>query len=327
MSFLNKYKTPILILIIVCLLGVIAYFYLFDNPDAPPKEQYEWESTIETEIIDFDGAKWTNDPNITTLLIGGVDTVGTLNLSSKDGGQADVLMLLVINSAKKTVDILQINRDTMAQIPVLNDNYMESGTVTAQIALSHAYGNGGTVSAKNTVKAVEKLLYDIKIDKYIFVNMDAIALINDFLGGVEVVVADDFSITDSTIPMGPVKLTGAQALNFLRARNGLADPSNNARMARHRAYMSSVIPLLKTRLASAPDTALDLYNKIYDYMVTSLSASELASIVSSTNDYITNEIIVPPGTFAENTQVEEFYVDEFELRRTVVSLFYRRIYE
>ena len=327
MSFFNKIKTPLLVLIIIALLGAIGYLMFFDDPDPAPKEQYEWESSLQPEIISYGGADWAPNPDITTILIGGVDVAGKLNLSAGVGGQVDVLMLLVVNSGTKTVDMLQINRDTMANVTVLNDNYVETGKVRAQIALSHAYGNGGTISAKNTVKAVEELLFDIDIDKYMFVNMDAIELINDYLGGIEVEVVDDFSAIDATIPLGPVKLTGSQALSYLRARTGLSDPSNSARMARHRTYMSSLVNSLRTCVVNATDSPLELYNRIYDYMVTSLSSTELASLVSNTADYTVNETIVPEGTFSENTQLEEFNVDEGLLRNVVVSLFYRRIYE
>ena len=327
MSFFQKIKTPLLVLIIIALLGVIVYMFFFDKEPQAPKEQYEWESALEPEIIEYGGAQWTANPNVTTVLIGGVDTVGKLNLSATEGGQVDVLMLLVVNSETKTVDIMQINRDTMTDITVLNENYVKVGTARAQIALSHSYGNGGTVSAKNTVESVENMLYGIDIDKYMFVNMDAIALINDFLGGIEVDVVDDFSAVDATIPKGEVKLSGTQAMNFLRARMALADPSNTARMARHRQYMASLVQALKVCVTNATDSPLQLYNSIYDYMVTSLSASELASLVANTADYTINDVIVPVGSFSENTQLEEFNVDEGWLYNTVVSLFYRRIYE
>ena len=291
MSFFSKIKTPLLILIIFLLIGAIVYFAFFDKTPTPPKEQYQWESMLEPEIIDYGGAQWSPNPEVTTVLIGGVDTVGKLNLSADDGGQVDVLMLLVINSGTKTIDVMQINRDTMTDITVLNENYVEIGKAHAQIALSHAYGNGGTVSAKNTVKSVEDLLYGIDIDKYIFVNMDAVEIINDFLGGIEVEVVDDFSAVDASIPKGTVKLTGAQSLSYLRARTGLEDPSNTARMARHREYMRSLFEAIRICVTNATDSPLELYNRIYDYVVTSLSSTELASIVANTAGYTINDII------------------------------------
>ena len=327
MSFLKKFKTPLLILIIIALLGAVVYLYFGDDNSTAPKEQYEWESALQPEVIEYGGAQWSLNPNVTSILIGGVDTEGKINLSSTTGGQVDVLMLLVINSETKTVDIMQINRDTMAQIKVLNENYVEVGSTYAQIALSHAYGNGGTISAKNTVESVEGMLFNANIDKYLFVNMDGIGIINDFLGGIEVDVVDDFSGIDPTIPMGAVRLNGSQALNYLRARTGLADPTNTGRMARHRQYMAKLIEALKVCVSNATDSPLTLYNSMYGYMVTSLSASELASLVVNTADYTTNEVMVPVGTFAENTQLEEFTVDDGWLRNAVMALFYRRIYE
>ena len=42
----------------------------------------------------------------------------------------------------KMVDLIAINRDTMADVEVYGQSGAYSGTVKAQIALQHAYGDG-----------------------------------------------------------------------------------------------------------------------------------------------------------------------------------------
>ena len=47
-------------------------------------------------------------------------------------------------------------------------------------------------SCENTVDAVSDMLYGIKIDGYIAMNIDAIKVINHLAGGVPVTIEDDF---------------------------------------------------------------------------------------------------------------------------------------
>lgn len=327
MTFFKKIKTPLLTALMIALsLGFVRL--LLDEQPAEPLPEYVWQSTLTDGLVDYGDQKYQPDPDVTTLLIGGVDNYGKLDLTADGGGEVDMLMLLVINDRLRTVDILQINRDTMTLIDVLNENDIRIGDATAQIALSHAYGNGGTVSAKNTVAAVENLLYGIDIDEYMFVNMGAVPVINDFFGGVEVEIEDDFSDVDLSLVEGErIRLSGQQALTYLRARKDLNDPTNVNRMERHRVYIAGLLEAVRICVSNAADSTFSLYNSIYDYMVTSFSATEMAALVLQSADYEINEITVPEGSFSETSQLEEFYVDNEKLRQTVIELFYRSVNE
>mgnify|MGYP000585160404 FL=1 len=69
--------------------------------------------------------------------------------------------------------------------------------------------------------------------------MDAVPILNDLLGGVEVTVLDDFSGIDDTLIKGEtVTLHGDHALTYVRERYGLEDSSNSTRMVRQRQYMT-----------------------------------------------------------------------------------------
>ncbi len=327
MKIIKKLKYIISVIVIVVLLAVIGYIYFDDEPEQQ-LDEYNWQSTVQTEYIEYGGEKYEKNPNVRSILIGGVDSLDKIDLSSNHGGQTDMLMVLVLNSDTKTIDILQINRDTMTLIDVLNENNISVGDATAQIALAHSYGNGGTVSSSNTVKAVENLLFGIDINKYIFLNMGAIPTVNDYFGGVEVLIEDDFSNIDLTLVKGEtVRLDGVQALNYLRSRHDINDPSNINRMKRHRTYINSFINSVRTYFSDIDNAKFDLYNNIYDYMSTSISQIELASLIKQSYNYTINEPIVPEGNFSQSSSLEEFYVDDEKLRETVIRLFYRKVYE
>ena len=57
-------------------------------------------------------------------------------------------------------------------------------------------------SCENTLNAVENLLEGADIEYYVAMNMDAIGILNDALGGVTVTLEDDFTAADPTHAAG-----------------------------------------------------------------------------------------------------------------------------
>ena len=51
---------------------------------------------------------------------------------------------------------------------------------------------GMELSCENTVDAVSNMLYGIRIEGYISLNMDSIKILNHLAGGVPVTIEDDF---------------------------------------------------------------------------------------------------------------------------------------
>ena len=63
------------------------------------------------------------------------------------GGQADAVFLAVLDPDEKKISVIGINRDTMTDISVYDENGLYIGTQTAQIALQHGYGDGMETAA------------------------------------------------------------------------------------------------------------------------------------------------------------------------------------
>ncbi|MGN1308036.1 MAG: hypothetical protein ACI4V3_10245, partial [Faecousia sp.] len=111
--------------------------------------------------IYYNGRQYLLNDNLTTLLIMGIDDFElTESNTYRNTSQADFLLLAVFDHESKTCSLLQINRDTMADIPVLGALGDHIGLTTGQIALAHTYGSGLEDSCENTVDAVSRLLYD-----------------------------------------------------------------------------------------------------------------------------------------------------------------------
>lgn len=125
------------------------------TPEAAPR-QLEWQ-----------GETYTARPDLESYLLIGVDEMGEAvgTESYIGGGQGDVQMLLVLDNANQTWQVLQLNRDSMVEMPVLGVNGGVIGTDTAQLALAHSYGNGREESCENNVTTVSRLLEDQPIGR------------------------------------------------------------------------------------------------------------------------------------------------------------------
>jgi anionic cell wall polymer biosynthesis LytR-Cps2A-Psr (LCP) family protein len=115
----------------------------------------------------------------------GIDKTGKVKTveSGVDGGQADLIMLAVFNPHTKNVSLITINRNTMTEIDVYDDNGDYIGSGQGQICLQHGYGDGAELSCERTEKAVSNLFYNLPIHGYLSINMGAIKAINSAVGG------------------------------------------------------------------------------------------------------------------------------------------------
>ena len=151
--------------------------------------------------LTVDGVKYTLNDNIQSILVLGLDKFeGVIDNSGYYNEQhADFIALFVMDNEKETYSIIHIDRDTMAEINVLGVAGEKIDVFEGQISLAHAYGNGREVSCRNVADAVSDLLNDIDIERYVSVTMDAVPVITELVGGVNVEVKDDFSGIDDSL--------------------------------------------------------------------------------------------------------------------------------
>ena len=271
-----------------------------------------------------DGVEYYPRQDITVMMVAGIDEDGPVTDSDSynNSGEADMVSLLVFSEDKETVDILCLNRDTMMDIPVLGLNGKPAGTIYGQLALAHTYGSGLTDSSENLCNAVSKFLYNTYIDYYVTMNMDAIGILNDAVGGVTVNVTEDFSAVDPSITMGEVKLSGKQAITYVRTRAGVGNQMNLTRMERHKTYMKSFMDVLVTKLDSDRRFVTNTYVDVTDYIVTDCSANSLAVILDRFSDYGLGDIVSIEGENRKGDEFMEYYVDEDALDEIILKYLY-----
>lgn len=313
-------------LLIIILLLVLVFLYsglrfleptLFRNEGITPQE-----TTGKTIVRD--GIEYFPRQDITIIMLAGIDESGPVQDSGSynNSGEADMVSLLIFDHKSQEIDILSINRDTMLDVPVLGIGGKTAGSIYGQLALAHTYGNGLQDSCVNLRKAVSDFLYCARIDYYVCLNMDAIALINDAVGGVTVNVTDDFSEVDSSITMGKVTLRGQQATTFVRTRQGVGSGMNVNRMQRQMEYMNGFMESLDVSLDGNRDFVVDTYQQLEPYMVTDCTAATINGILERYGDYKLDEIFTPEGENVRGEEFIEYYVDEDKLDALILEYLY-----
>lgn len=282
----------------------------------------EEDVAITSKTIERDGVKYFPRQDITVLLMMGIDELGPVKESTSfnNAGAVDMVSLVIFDKANEETRVLVLNRDSMVTMPLLGLGGKQAGTYYGQLALSHTFGKGLEDSCENTRTTISNLLYGLRIDYYVAMNMDAITIINDAVGGVTVEVTDDFSQIDPTISMGEVTLKGQHAINFLRTRKGVADQLNSSRMERHVEYMMGFMEAMRG-LKDDTSFLLSVYERAAEYIVTDCSTTVMSDMLQRYADYPIVEIVSPEG---ENILADyyEFYIDDKALDELILRLFY-----
>ncbi len=325
---ISHLRLRLLLIGIVCSLALAGLFlgirYLEKRAAQPetrgdPGQRYAYEDLLTLEGVTY------RPRELCTILLMGIDRDSTAQVSGfRNGGQADFLQLIVIDKAEKTVHRLQIDRDTMTPITVLGVLGNKSGVRTAQVSLSHGFGDGQAQSCEFTVDAVSNLLFGFPIDFYVAMNMDGISVLNDMAGGVTVTLTDDFSHLDPAMTAGTtLTLMGEQAEYYVRQRLNVGVGTNEARMARQEAYISRLTELLASRISADKEFIGQVYDQLAPYLITNMTRGRMINEVWAARDYLHTPLLRPEGVHTVGSDgFMQFSPDEEKLQQTVLMLRY-----
>lgn len=281
------------------------------------------EGAGETKWIIRNGEYYYPRQDIVVVMLLGIDRMGEVTGDEADRGYAaDMIALMIFDEQTQKSTMLFLNRDTMVMMPGLNAEGIRDGAYYGQLALSHTFGNGREESCENVRETVSTLLNGIRIDYYVSMNMSAIAVLNDAVGGVEVVVEDDFSAADPTLTKGTHVLTGEQAVVFVRGRKNVGDQLNVSRMDRQMEYFDGFMEAFRAKGEGDTGFVLSVYDSVSGYMVTDCSGNVITSLMERYSDYELQEIVAPEGENVAGEQHMEFYLDEESLDALILRLFY-----
>ncbi len=286
-----------------------------------------WKS----DWVRYNGEVYDYNEDITTFLIMGIDKNDekvTEVAEGTDGGQADSLFLLVLNPHDQSIKIVGINRNSMTDVDIYDEYGRYQTTVVAQIATQHGFGNGVEKSCEYQVKAVSNMFYQLPIHGYAAINMSAIPIINDQVGGVDVTVLEDLTRWDKSLVEGKdVHLMGDSAYTYVRARDMSVFGSSDTRLDRQRQYLNGFIKAARDSSLDNPNAAVDLFTSISEKMVTNITVDEISYLAPLITIYSldSSDLRMSEGKTQKNGEFEEFIVDEDSLYQTIIDIFYEKV--
>jgi LCP family protein required for cell wall assembly len=184
------------------------------------------------------------------------------NASVITGARSDTVMLLHIAPGHQRADIISFPRDSMIPIYACaadtKDGFPGQQAQSGGLEpLNSAFAYGGPVCVWKTLEQ----LTNIRIEHFVEVNFSGFQSIIDDVGGVSVCLptAINAPAAGLNLPAGKQVVTGAQALAFVRAREGVGDGSDLERIQRQQFFLDAVVQKLKsTNLLADPTRILSV---------------------------------------------------------------------
>lgn len=176
------------------------------------------------------------------VLVMGSDTREGANgtIGGDTPGLSDTTILLHLSADREFAYGVSLPRDAMVERPACprkNGNGIDPGGMTQ---FNAAYAIGGPAC---TVKTVEQLT-DIRINHFVVVDFVGFKSMVNAINGVTVCVPEEVNDTVGHIklPAGTYKVTGQQALDYVRVRHDLGAPTGDiGRMKRQQTFISAMI--------------------------------------------------------------------------------------
>lgn len=264
-----------------------------------------------------------------------------LGIDSRDGiakektpgkaGQADCVILAVLDDEAKTIQLINISRDSMVPVHVYatDGSYVEDRT--EQLALQYAYGNGRDWSCQLMEQAVSELFYGLPIHGYCALSMNSIASLNDTVGGVTVTVPEDLAVMQPKLFTAgdTVTLKGELAYHFVHDRDFKSTDiaSNNKRIARQKAYAVAFVNQLKQGMKEDMTLPVKLYQTAEKQMVTSIGLDQAVYLCTEymNSSFDTDNIYTIEGEVTKGEEYAEFNVDDDALYQLILDVFYEEV--
>lgn len=284
------------------------------------------------ETITYKGETYLYNENITAILCMGTDKyeMAEEDYLIGESGQADMLLLAILDTENGNVKLWNISRDSMTDVDIYNVNGEYVRTEKMQACLAFAYGDGKEKSCENTVRSVSRLLYGMPIQSYAVLDMEAIRPLNDAVGGVEVTIHEGDILPAKFKPGTTVLLQGDDVEAYVRSRRteqpDEAIDSNNNRMARQKQYMMNFLQKALQMTKEDLMVPVKLFNmaKENNHIITDLTVSKIAYLATSfaNLNFSEEDFMTVPGEVVAGEQYAEYHVDDEALYQMILDTFY-----
>ena len=327
--------------IIIAVLVIIAVYFIIRGMDrhdvriqqaaTENETQRVWKEFQEKPVsIKLHKKTWKFAHPVQTYLFIGTDKSGNEDAEGEEyhGSMADALMLVVVDKEEKTYGILQLNRDTITEVPMLLQDGSANASAQMQLCTAHWYGKDKAASCDNTVETVSKMLGGLPIDGYYALKMDAMPLLNHEVGGVTVTLEDDMTKLDPAMKKGAtLTLTDRQAELLMQSRYAMDDDRNTQRMRRQQIFLKAFMKKIKKQNAGDVNATVKLYDRLRPYATTDIKMNDLTALLKDMQGYTDKGIITIDGTSKIGEKLHdgkkhwEFYMDEDSLETSMKQLY------
>lgn len=331
----KKILVSILVFFLCLIIGLISTFFILRHLGKQTMLNYNEINISVPDGVDYEdngrtvyykGHTYQFNENIASVLFMGIDNRELKeNSTAGTAGQADALYLFTYNALNGRIKVLSLNRDTMTDISRYDEKGNYYDTTTTQLCLAYAYGDGKTLSAENQVTAVERLLYNVPIHAYYAINLEAIKILNDDIGGVTLTPEYTFG---RFVKGQQVTIKGDMAEEFVRYRDTRLLDDNLRRMACQKLYINSfanqIVPAIKKDFQipmklyrhSSQETVTNIKAPVLTYLASSLATNFSGLNMTSVSGRYMD---VPTDTSAQ------FKVKKKKLFETVLDFYYTKV--
>lgn len=343
--FLSMKRWKKVVLCVVTALVVIAagltgsFFYLRaqgeKNLKTTVKADPEDESNPEEGLfITYKGKKYKYNEDVINFLCLGIDkeipieeTIETPNIPTGSEGFADAIVIVSINVKSSHIKMLAIPRDTIVPVKIVDSEGRFIRNEDVQIEVQYAYGTTAAESCELVADTVSNLLYKVPIQRYCSINLEAISILNDAVGGVDVQTLQDIELQGKDYPANtPVHLIGEMARDYVQERSMTLNGSFE-RLERQKQYITNYFAAAKEAIKNDMTLPLNLYQNLSEKMCTDITTEDIAYLVPEllkmSMDF--ESISMIPGEIEQGEVFAEYRVNDEQLKELVVNYFYEEI--
>lgn len=293
-----------------------------------PTDAVKQEVPSDADWIDEEGNAYNYRDDVISILLMGVDYMGDEANWDEDtisnGGNADVLALVVLDTKTFDFDILYIPRDTITDVIALDadGNYID--TIRTNICTSHSYGDGEKLSCQLTADAVSRLLMGAPVNRYAALNSDAILALNELVGGVKITFDSDCTELHSSFYEGnTVRLNNLYFSMLVTYRDLDVTDSAYTRGMRIMNILKALFDQLKEKIMENPAVALEIFSSLSEHITTDLDLSEITFLARNVGkmDFSMDSVVRLQGETILGEEYAEFHADPAWIHDFVVEHF------
>lgn len=276
------------------------------------------------KVIWYKGHKYVYNEDVISGVFIGYDQTAE-DMEQGRNGQADFIEVLALDTKNNKLRAISIPRDCMTEFEQYgSDNYIGMSD-KKQIALSFANGENIEKGSESTRNAVQRLLYNMPINKYYSLDTDGIGFLSSAIGGVTLTALE--TIQNTNIVEGKkVTLMGEDARAYVKSR-GQDVMGSERRRKRDVQFMEEYYKQGFKKIAKSVKTLWNIYEAGKVFSTSNLNPGDLlyCAFVAFTADVDKLETYSIQGETKDTNPYVEFWPDDTSLFETMLAVFYEMV--